>query len=204
MSRLHPEPRSLNFWAVSALTIRKGRVPCVRRSRGSSYAENRPEMRDSYPPRRNFGVSVRIPSHSCAGSRNLRSHFITTGTNIAKHPLPALQRLDANGIARCWTRINGAIYRPGFIAMYALDNLEKYLRSGKHLHLNIFLNQVNWLEQCVVIRMDGAVVWPQNFDMWEGTTLLKAPWLSANVQGLVISALVRAWRITRQIGRAHV
>jgi len=82
--------------------------------------------------------------------------------------------------------------------MYALDNLEKYLRSGKHLHLNIFLNQVNWLEQCVVIRMDGAVVWPQNFDMWEGTTLLKAPWLSANVQGLVISALVRAWRITRQ------
>src|SRR5215472_3022167 len=130
--------------------------------------------------------------------QDLRSHFITTGTNIAKHPLPALQRLDANGIARCWTRINGAIYRPGFIAMYALDNLEKYLRSGKHLHLNIFLNQVNWLEQCVVIRMDGAVVWPQNFDMWEGITLLKAPWLSANVQGLVISALVRAWRITRQ------
>ena len=110
---------------------------------------------------------------------------------------PAI-RLDANGIAQCWTRANGTVYRPGFVAMYALDNLEKYLRGGDRAHLGIFLNQINWLEEHSVTRTDGAVVWPNNFDLWEGTTLLRAPWLSSHVQGLVISALVRALRITRR------
>jgi hypothetical protein len=41
-------------------------------------------------------------------------------------------------------------------------------------------------------------VWPQPFDLQEGPLVLKAPWLSANVQGFVISALVRGWRITRR------
>jgi hypothetical protein len=42
------------------------------------------------------------------------------------------------------------------------------------------------------VRADGSVVWPNNFDCLQGKTFLKAPWISAYDQGLVISALVRA------------
>jgi len=107
-------------------------------------------------------------------------------------------RLDSNGIARVWGRTTGVVYRPAFVAMYGLTNRGDYLRNGSHSHLRTFLNQVNWLEQHAVIRSDGAVVWPQAFDVQEGPVILKAPWLSANVQGFVISALGRGWRIARR------
>ena len=107
-------------------------------------------------------------------------------------------RLDSNGIAQVWGRLTGVVYRPGFVATYALHNLEEYLRNGNPLRLEVFSNQVRWLEQHAVVRRDGAVVWPHDFDLHEGPVPLKAPWVSANAQGLVMSALVRAWRITRQ------
>jgi hypothetical protein len=113
-------------------------------------------------------------------------------------PNRSVMRLDSNGIAMVWGRTTGIVYRPAFIAMWGLGNLGHYLRNGNQEHLDIFLNQVNWLEQHAVIREDGAAVWPHNFDLQEATILLKAPWVSCNVQGLVISALVRGWRITRR------
>jgi hypothetical protein len=113
-------------------------------------------------------------------------------------PYRSVMRLDSSGIARVHGSITGVVYRPAFVAMYGLNNLGHYLRSGNQAHLNVFLNQVNWLEQHAVIRTDGAVVWPHDFDLQEGPILLRAPWVSANVQGHVISALVRAWRITRR------
>ena len=100
-------------------------------------------------------------------------------------------RLDSNGIARVWGRVTGLVYRPASVAMYGSHNLGLYLRSGNQAHLSVFLDQVNWLEQHAVIRADGAVVWPHDFDLQEGPILLRAPWVSANVQGHVISALVR-------------
>ncbi len=113
-------------------------------------------------------------------------------------PSRSVLRLDSNGIARVYGRVTGVVYRPGFIAMYGLGNLGRYLRSGDQSHLDVFLNQVNWLEHHAVIRTDGAVVWPHHFDLQEGPVGVKAPWISANVQGLVISALVRGWRVTRR------
>jgi len=113
-------------------------------------------------------------------------------------PYWSVMRLDSNGIARVWYRVTGVVYRPAFVAMYGSNNLGHYLRSGNQAYLNIFLNQVSWLEQHAVIRSDGAVVWPHDFDLQEGPILLRAPWVSANVQGHVISALVRGWRITRR------
>jgi len=109
---------------------------------------------------------------------------------------PVIRR-DANGIPQLWNRVTGLVYRPAFIAMYGLGNLNHYLRSGDKNSLEIFLNQVSWLERHAVIREDGAIVWPHNFDLQEGPVLLKSPWVSANVQGYAISALVRGWRITR-------
>ena len=113
-------------------------------------------------------------------------------------PHRSVLRFDANGIAQAWGRVTGVVYRPGSAAWYGICNLGRYLGSGNQAYLKIFLNHVNWLEQHAVTRPDGAVVWPQNFDFQEGPVLLRAPWVSANVQGLVISALVRGWRATRR------
>ena len=116
-------------------------------------------------------------------------------------PNRTAMRLDSNGIVRVWYRVTGVVYRPACVAMYGIRNLGHYLRSGNQAHLDIFLNQLNWLEHNAVIRTDGAVVWPHDFDFHVGSVSLRAPWVSANVQGYVISALVRGWRITR---RAHL
>jgi hypothetical protein len=113
-------------------------------------------------------------------------------------PQRHVMRLDAHGNAQVWDRVNGVVYRPAFVAMYGLGNLGHYLRGGDKTHLDIFLNQVNWLEQHAITREDGAVVWVHDFDLQEGPIRLKAPWISANIQGFAISALVRGWRITRR------
>jgi hypothetical protein len=65
--------------------------------------------------------------------------------------------------------------------MYGLNNLGHYLQSGDQAHLKVFLNQVDWLEAHAVIRGDGAVVWPHDFDHQESAVRLKAPWLSPKV-----------------------
>ena len=113
-------------------------------------------------------------------------------------PYRGVMRLDPDGIAQAWGRCTGVVYRPAFVAMYGMGNLGHYLRSGNQAYLNVFLNQVDWLERRAITREDGAVVWPHDFDLQEGTILLRAPWVSANVQGFVISALVRGWRVTRR------
>ena len=88
-------------------------------------------------------------------------------------------RLDPQGIPRAWYRTTGAVYWPGYIAWYGLVNLGHYLRRGEAEYLNIFLKQADWLEQNAVVRGDGAVVWPMNFDYPSGALTLKAPWISA-------------------------
>ncbi len=110
----------------------------------------------------------------------------------------SVRRFDPNGIAQEWSRVTGVVYRPAAAAMYGLRSLGQYLRNGNQADLKIFLNQVDWLEQRATVRANGAVVWSQDFDMQEGHILLRAPWVSANVQGFVTSALVRGWRITRR------
>jgi hypothetical protein len=107
-------------------------------------------------------------------------------------------RLDSSGIPKAWYRVTGAVYWPAYIAWYGLVQLGCYLRCGDEESLNRFLKQVLWLEKNAVVRSDGAVVWPMHFDYPHGAMVLKAPWISAYTQGLVISALVRAWRLTKR------
>ena len=107
-------------------------------------------------------------------------------------------QLDSDGIAQCCYPTTGPVYRPGFVAWYGLVHLGHYLRRRDPIDLQIFMKQVDWLEQNAVVRDDGALVWPHNFDWNDGGTFWKAPWLSANGHGLAISALVRGWRLTRR------
>jgi len=107
-------------------------------------------------------------------------------------------RLDSSGIPRTWSRHTGSVYWAGDIAWYALVNFGHYLRHREQRHLDIFLQQVDWLEQHAVLRQDGAAVWQMEFDYPEQPMILKAPWVSAHAQGFVISALVRGYRVTQQ------
>jgi hypothetical protein len=89
-------------------------------------------------------------------------------------------------------------YNPAYIAWYGLMSLERWLRGEDSAGCRTFLQQVEWLGAHAVERADRSVVWPLTFDWQEGPSRLTAPWISAMVQGLAISCLVRAHRITGQ------
>jgi heparosan-N-sulfate-glucuronate 5-epimerase len=105
---------------------------------------------------------------------------------------------DEQGVAVHAYRAQGRQYNPVFIACSGLMSLERYSRSSNPDDLKAFHAQVRWLKHNAVSRPDGTTVWPYRFDWQEGRCLLKAPWISAMSQGLGISALVRAFRLTRE------
>ncbi len=106
--------------------------------------------------------------------------------------------MDATGVPRARGRLYGEVYKPAYIAWWGLINLGYYLRRKDLSFLDIFLRQIDWLESHAAIRSNGSVVWHNPYDCLEGSTLLVAPWVSAYDQGMVISALVRAHRITKR------
>ena len=103
---------------------------------------------------------------------------------------------DADGVVMRAYRAQGRQYNPVFIAWRALMDLERYHRGRDPDRLRSFQAQVRWLEEHAEQRPDGTTVWQYPFDWQEGRCLLKAPWISAMSQGLGISALVRAFRMT--------
>jgi hypothetical protein len=105
---------------------------------------------------------------------------------------------DSSGVPRVRHRLYGEAYAPGYIAWWGLVHLGHFLRHGDEASRETFLRQVDWLEKSATLRQDGAVVWSNPFHLLEGATPLCAPWLSADTQGWVISALVRAHRLTKR------
>jgi hypothetical protein len=106
-------------------------------------------------------------------------------------------RLDPNGVPLYVGRLFGATYSPSYIAWYGLVKLEEYLRGLNPSGRDIFMTQVSWLAHNCLRHADGTVVWTCTFDWQEGDCFVKAPWPSAIAQGHAISALIRAYRITR-------
>ena len=107
-----------------------------------------------------------------------------------------IMSMDPTGVPRARNRLAGVVYKPAYIAWWGLVQLGHFLRHHDEASRESFLRQVSWLESHAVVRADGAVVWTNNFDILQGKTLLKSPWISAYDQGLVISALVRGYRLT--------
>ena len=105
---------------------------------------------------------------------------------------------DDAGIARKRYRAQGPQYNPLFIAWWGLVNLDKFLLDDDKDGLQEFLTQVNWLAANAVEREGDQVVWPCYFYWQEGLARLSSPWISAMYNGVVISALVRAYRITKE------
>lgn len=104
---------------------------------------------------------------------------------------------DEHGVPRKRYRAQGPQYNPLFIAWWGLFNLQRYLGTQDYEYCRKFLNQVEWLKRNAVHRPDGAVVWPCYFDWQEGHCKLTSPWISAMYQGVVISTLIRAYRMDR-------
>ncbi len=140
-----------------------------------------------------FRFAYPLEIDDAAGPKN-SLHYYLYGDSLAWDAL----KLDSEGIAQCCYPTTGPVYRPGFVAWYGLVHLGHYLRRGNRTGLQIFVKQVDWLEQNAVVRDDGALVWPHKFDWKDGGSFWKAPWLSAYAHALAVSALVRGWRLTRR------
>lgn len=106
------------------------------------------------------------------------------------------QVLDPQGVPLKHYRLHGPQYNPLFVAWWGLHHLERAHRESNQQYVDVFLAQIDWLRANAVTRDDGAVVWLCNFDWQEGRARLHAPWMSAIFQGVVISALVRGFRLT--------
>jgi hypothetical protein len=105
--------------------------------------------------------------------------------------------LDPRGVPLKRYRLLGLQYNPLFVAWWGLHHLELAVRERDERHRDVFLTELNWLRTTAITRDDGAVVWPCHFDWQEGRVRLRAPWISAMYQGIVISTLVRGFRLLR-------
>ena len=104
---------------------------------------------------------------------------------------------DRYGIPMARYRLLGKQYNPVFVAWWGLVCLNRFTISGDTADRDRFLTQLQWLKEHAAERSGGAVVWPCYFDWQEGKARLRAPWISAMYQGLVVSALVRGYRLNR-------
>lgn len=90
----------------------------------------------------------------------------------------------------------GKQYNPIAIAQYALGHCNLYFNTKRKCHLDVFLKQADWLVENIKGNEFGIPVWLHNFD-WEYKEILRNPWYSGLAQGVAISALVRAYKTTK-------
>ncbi len=139
-----------------------------------------------------FGFRLNYPVHvnEKAGASDCLQYYLW-------NPSLFLDNLDfdQHEVPRKRYRAQGPQYNPLFIAWWGLANLQQYLENHDKEYLRKFMIQVAWLKANAVHRDDGAVVWPCYFDWQEGLCKLTSPWISAMYQGVVISTLVRGYRI---------
>lgn len=103
--------------------------------------------------------------------------------------------LDESGVLYTLaTETCPAAYHPTNIAQYALVNWNEYLATKDEKYRQIFINQVDWLVEHQNHVSEEAGGWPIPFAYAD--FFATGPWLSALTQGVSISALVRACRLT--------
>lgn len=91
----------------------------------------------------------------------------------------------------------GTFFNPSYLCTYALMNLNKFYRKSDEEAKEIFLEIANWLVENAKGHK-GALVWTYDFDWREGKSFLKNPWISAMSQGLAMSVLSRAYKLTKE------
>ena len=87
---------------------------------------------------------------------------------------------------------NQISYNPVTIGLNSLRIFQEFLKDSSSVNKNIFLSNSNWLYNN--IEEDGS--WKFMHDKYSSGYLIKSPWVSALAQGIGISVLVRAFKIT--------
>jgi hypothetical protein len=128
-----------------------------------------------------------------AGSRDSLHYYVYSDRLFFEVMEP-----NDRGIPVQRSRTFGVAYNPAYVAWYGLMRLERALRGLDPAGHHAFETQVEWLVENAVWREDGAAVWPYTVDWQEGACGLRAPWICAMAQGLAMSVLVRAHRLTGQ------
>jgi hypothetical protein len=88
------------------------------------------------------------------------------------------------------------VHNPAYVSWYALMRLQGWLSGADAQGRQSFERQVRWLRERGREWGDGALAWPYDFDWREGACVLRAPWVSGMAQGLAVSVLVRAHRMS--------
>jgi len=83
-------------------------------------------------------------------------------------------------------------YYPVYIAEYALGNFERYKKTKDEKYKEIFFRQTDWL----VSNMSDNGVWEHNYTLPYYN--FKIPWVHGMAQGLAISVLLRAYKLTQK------
>ena len=91
----------------------------------------------------------------------------------------------------------GTQYNPIAIAQYGLGNYNRYQQAGEEKYRSKFILAADWLKDNLEENRFGVPVWTHHFD-FEYQEGLIAPWYSGLAQGQGISALVRAYHLTRE------
>ncbi|MFX0211030.1 MAG: D-glucuronyl C5-epimerase family protein [Candidatus Hodarchaeota archaeon] len=88
---------------------------------------------------------------------------------------------------------------PGALAQKALNLYNNYILNKSETLKTLFLKNADLLIELFVYKK-GFGVWPYNYIFWRAEMYgCRIPWVSALAQGFGISALVRAYTLTRNI-----
>jgi hypothetical protein len=105
------------------------------------------------------------------------------------------QLLDETGVVYTLSSdMFPGMYHPTDIAQYALVNWNTFLKIGNEKLRQVFMNQARWLVNHETLLKEDSGGWPFPFPN-KGFHASKA-WLSALTQGVGISVLTRAYRLT--------
>ncbi len=141
-----------------------------------------------------------------------------SASELLSYPVDLSQFLSLSQITLDAINENPPGYHPTTIAHYALINWNQYLGSNEEGHREAFLKQAFWLVEHEVNISEGAGGWPISFPHPDISTRSpslqsddaehrcrtsfltesRVPWLSSLTQGIAISVLLRAYRLTQQ------
>jgi len=113
-------------------------------------------------------------------------------TSEPRLPLPHPRPRDANGVPMY--RVDGQLYyRPGALAISGMKRLDAYHDKRDGRQLKQALKQARKLRQ-LAIEQRGA--WWLTFDYDYLPAGMRAPWVNAMTQGLVLSFFMRLYAVT--------
>ncbi|MDI6917798.1 MAG: D-glucuronyl C5-epimerase family protein [Thermoplasmatales archaeon] len=88
-------------------------------------------------------------------------------------------------------------HNPNTLVLYTLANYNMLVETKQEVYKNNFFRHVDWLLNNYVDRKTH-VVWVFDFEWRTPGYYCKPPWISAMAQGLIISALLRAYEMTKE------